>query len=180
MNSSVPSEFSEAYIALGANLGNREQTLTEAIQMLEAYSDISIIRCSGFYETAPVGYVDQPSFLNMAVRLHTTQSPHELLSTLLHIENRLGRVRDIRWGPRTVDLDLLWMDDLHLNSETLELPHPRMHERAFVLAPLQEVVTTETPALFSLVDKSLVQVADQQQDVHYVSAFLLSFSSKLK
>lgn len=174
------SEYSEAYIALGANLGDREQTLNEAIQLLSEHPQIKVIRCSGFYETAPVGYVDQPSFLNMAVRLHTTQSPHELLSTLLHIENRLGRVRDIRWGPRTVDLDLLWMDDLHLNSETLELPHPRMHERAFVLVPLQEILTADTPALFSLVENALQQVADQQQDVHYAGACPLSLNSKLK
>lgn len=180
MNPSVPSDYSEAYIALGANLGNREQTLIEAIQMLEEYADISVIRCSGFYETAPVGYVDQPSFLNMAVKVYTTQSPHELLSTLLHIENQLGRVRDIRWGPRTVDLDLLWIDDLHLNSETLELPHPRMHERAFVLVPLQEIVTADTPALFSLVENALQQVADQRQDVRYAGACPLSFPSKLK
>ncbi|WP_458122584.1 2-amino-4-hydroxy-6-hydroxymethyldihydropteridine diphosphokinase [Paenibacillus sp. Z6-24] len=180
MNSSVPSEYSEAYIALGANLGNREQTLTEAIQKLDDQSDISVIRCSGFYETVPVGYVDQPSFLNMALRLHTTKRPHDLLAALLSIENQLGRIRDIRWGPRTVDLDLLWMDHLHLHSETLDLPHPRMHERAFVLVPLQEIVTKETPELFSLVEKSLIQVADQQQDVRYVSACPLSFNSKLK
>lgn len=181
MKSSVPSEYSEAYIALGANLGDREQTLTEAIQMLGDHSDIEIVRCSGLYETAPVGYIDQPSFLNMVLMLRTTLEPEPLLMSMLDVENKLGRVRDIRWGPRTVDLDLLWMDHQQLHTERLELPHPRMNERAFVLVPLAEIVSSDQhPELFYSVQQSLQLIEAEQQGIHYIKAFTMPFNSKLK
>lgn len=174
MKSSVPSEYSEAYIALGANLGDREQTLTEAIQMLNDHSDIEIVRCSGLYETDPVGYIDQPSFLNMVLMLRTTLEPESLLMSMLDVENRLGRVRDIRWGPRTVDLDLLWMDNQQLHTERLELPHPRMYERAFVLVPLAELVSSDHhPELFQSIQQSLTDIEAEQQGIHYVKAFTM-------
>ena len=124
------SESSEAYIALGANLGDREQTLLEALTLLNQHPYISVLRCSALYETEPVGYVDQPAFLNMAAAVATSLTPEQLLDELLSVENRLGRVRDIRWGPRTVDLDLLWMQGETRDTEMLQLPHPRMGERA--------------------------------------------------
>lgn len=174
MKSSVPSEYSEAYIALGANLGDREQTLTEAIQMLNDHSDIEIVRCSGLYETDPVGYIDQPSFLNMVLMLRTTLEPESLLMSMLDVENRLGRVRDIRWGPRTVDLDLLWMDNQQLHTEHLELPHPRMYERAFVLVPLAELVSSDHhPELFQSIQQSLTDIEAEQQGIHYVKTFTM-------
>ncbi|MGV7114566.1 2-amino-4-hydroxy-6-hydroxymethyldihydropteridine diphosphokinase [Paenibacillus kyungheensis] len=174
MKSSVPSEYSEAYIALGANLGDREQTLTEAIQMLNDHSDIEIVHCSGLYETAPVGYIDQPSFLNMVLMLRTTLEPESLLMSMLDVENKLGRVRDIRWGPRTVDLDLLWMDNQQLHTERLELPHPRMNERAFVLVPLAELISSDHhPELFQSIQQSLSDIEAEQQGIHYVKAFTM-------
>ncbi len=179
MNSVHSSDSSEAYIALGANLGNREQTLYDAIELLNHHPHIEVQRCSGVYDTAPVGYTDQPAFYNMAIKVSTVLQPLELLQTMLDIENQLGRVRDIRWGPRTVDLDLLWIDGVHMDTERLQLPHPRMHERAFVLVPLQEIVEqAEAPELYEWVTTALQHVQDQ--DIQYVHACELPFPSKLK
>ena len=144
MTSSHPtSECSEAYIALGANLGQREQTLAEALNRLHRHSDIEVVRCSGVYETDPVGYLDQPQFLNMAALLRTRLTPEELLQEMLRIEASLGRVRDIPNGPRTVDLDLLWVEGEIRHTADLTLPHPRMLERAFVLVPLHDILPIE-------------------------------------
>lgn len=140
MNTTSPSDFSEAYIALGANLGDREATLTQAIAGLQAHPAIEVLRCSNLYETDPVGYLDQPCFLNMALALKTTLVPEQLLSEMLDIELQLGRERKIRFGPRTVDLDLLWVEGREMNTPLLTLPHPRMMERAFVLIPLADIV----------------------------------------
>ncbi|MEW4372804.1 2-amino-4-hydroxy-6-hydroxymethyldihydropteridine diphosphokinase [Paenibacillus kandeliae] len=171
-NSLSSSDHSEAYIALGANLGEREQTLHEAIQMLHQQSAIDVLRCSGIYETAPVGYIDQPAFYNMVIAVRTTLQPEQLLDVMLDIENTLGRVRDIRWGPRTVDLDLLWMNGIAMDTERLQLPHPRMYERAFVLVPLKEIVQPQhTPQLAQDVTSALHQIQDQQQDIQYVHAY---------
>lgn len=150
------SESSEAYIALGANLGDREETLLEALSLLDEHPHIFVLRCSSLYETEPVGYVDQPAFLNMAVAIQVMLTPEQLLTELLDIENRLGRVRDIRWGPRTVDLDLLWMQGETRDTELLQLPHPRMGERAFVLVPLSDIVPEdEVSGLYTFVHASL-------------------------
>ncbi|WP_054944004.1 2-amino-4-hydroxy-6-hydroxymethyldihydropteridine diphosphokinase [Paenibacillus ihuae] len=140
MNIHSTSEASEAYIALGANLGDREGTLKEALNRLNQHEGIEVVRCSRIYETEPVGYLDQPQFLNMAAALRTTLEPEDLLHVMLAIETQLGRVRDIRYGPRTVDLDLLWVEGRSLDTPELTLPHPRMMERAFVLIPLSDIV----------------------------------------
>lgn len=137
------SELSEAYIALGANLGDREGTLTEAVNRLHTHQQITVLRCSNLYETEPVGYVNQPYFLNMVVAVNTDLNPHDLLKVMQEIERELGRVRHIHWGPRTVDLDLLWMEGMIENTADLIVPHPRMEERAFVLVPLRDIVPSE-------------------------------------
>lgn len=156
MNTQPTSGISEAYIALGANLGDREDTLMEAISLLQLHPDISVLRCSNLYETDPVGYLDQPNFVNMAVALRTTLSPSELLLFMLESERRLGRERTIRWGPRTVDLDLLWMDGKIIDTPLLVLPHPRMLERAFVLVPLADIVRKEdSSGLFATIQHAL-------------------------
>lgn len=128
-----------AYIGLGSNMGDRRQYLQAAITLLQQHPAIRLERASSIYETAPVGYTEQPSFLNMVIAVQTSLSPEELLQVMLETERTLGRVRDIRWGPRTVDLDLLLQGTEKVNSPDLELPHPRMWERAFVLIPLREV-----------------------------------------
>ncbi|WP_379136983.1 2-amino-4-hydroxy-6-hydroxymethyldihydropteridine diphosphokinase [Paenibacillus sp. sgz500958] len=156
MNTHTTSEISEAYIALGANLGDRQGTLAEALKRLDSHEDISIIRTSGVYETDPVGYLDQPQFLNMAAALRTTLSPEKLLTVMLEIEAGLGRTRDILNGPRTVDLDLLWVEGKSMDTSHLTLPHPRMLERAFVLFPLSDIVPQdEESGLRSLVTSAL-------------------------
>ena len=135
----------EAYIALGSNMGNREDLLTQAMRLMDQNPDIAISKGSCIYETAPVGYLEQPAFLNMAAAVRTTLSPLSLLHTLLELEQRLGRVRHQRWGPRTIDLDLLLYNDVILDQEELTLPHPRMMERSFVLVPLREVLAPSHP-----------------------------------
>ena len=126
-----------AYIGLGANLGDRMTMLRTAIQRLETLGGIAGV--SSLYETEPVGYLAQPSFLNAVVALDTAQAPADLLGALLSIERDLGRVRSFPNAPRTLDLDLLLVDDVILDTPELTLPHPRLHERAFVLVPLAEI-----------------------------------------
>jgi 2-amino-4-hydroxy-6-hydroxymethyldihydropteridine diphosphokinase len=135
----------EAYVALGANLGNRESSLTEAVRRLQADSELEVRRISDVYETAPVGFTDQPSFLNMAVCLGADLDPVSLLRRLLAIEQEMGRVRDVRWGPRNIDLDLLVHGEASLDTPELTLPHPRMGQRAFVLVPLKDVWPVGNP-----------------------------------
>jgi len=132
-----------AYVGLGANLGDREATLRRAVELLRAVRGVEVVAVSSLRETEPVGVVDQPRFLNGAVALETELSPRELLETLLAVERDLGRVRDgERWGPRTVDLDLLVYGDLVVDEHGLHVPHPRLHERAFALEPLAELDPT--------------------------------------
>jgi 2-amino-4-hydroxy-6-hydroxymethyldihydropteridine diphosphokinase len=126
-----------AYIGLGANLGDRATTLREAARRLGALGLITA--ASSLYETEPVGFREQPAFLNAVIALKMALSPTELFGVLIAIERDLGRVRTFRNAPRTLDLDVLLMDDLVLETPGLTLPHPRMHERAFVLAPLAEI-----------------------------------------
>jgi 2-amino-4-hydroxy-6-hydroxymethyldihydropteridine diphosphokinase len=129
------------YVGLGSNLGDRAGYLLLAVRgMLDAGLDV--IRLSSIYETAPVGNEDQPSFLNMVAELRgsTLPAPDQLLARLLRIEYSLGRTRDVRQGPRTIDLDLLIVKDELKQTEFLTLPHPRLHLRRFVLVPLNELV----------------------------------------
>jgi 2-amino-4-hydroxy-6-hydroxymethyldihydropteridine diphosphokinase len=128
-----------AYIGLGANIGEREQTLRRAVSLLAATDRVDVVRVSELRETDPVGVVDQPRFLNGAVALETTLEPHELLETLLRIERELGRIRGERWGPRAIDLDLLLYGDDVVDEPGLRVPHPRLHERRFALEPLVEL-----------------------------------------
>jgi 2-amino-4-hydroxy-6-hydroxymethyldihydropteridine diphosphokinase len=129
-----------AYVGLGANLGDRAATLARAIELLGAWPGIEVVAVSSFRETAPVGYLDQPRFLNAAVAIDTSLEPEAVLEALLAIERELGRVREgPRFGPRTVDLDLLLVESVTLDRPGLTLPHPRLHERAFALEPLAEL-----------------------------------------
>ena len=129
----------EAYVALGTNLGDRQAHLREALRQMAELPGVRFLRVSSVYETEPVGYTEQPAFLNMAAALAADMPPERLLDHLLGIERGMGRVRTIRWGPRTIDLDLLLYGDAVLRTEFLTLPHPRMAERAFVLVPLKEI-----------------------------------------
>jgi 2-amino-4-hydroxy-6-hydroxymethyldihydropteridine diphosphokinase len=128
-----------AYIGLGSNLGDREQTIEEAVGLLRAHPDVEVVSTSTLRETEPWGPVAQPRFLNGAVAVETTLEPRALLGVLLEVERRLGRVREERWGPRTIDLDLLLYGDAVVDEPGLTVPHPHLHERAFVLEPLHEL-----------------------------------------
>jgi 2-amino-4-hydroxy-6-hydroxymethyldihydropteridine diphosphokinase len=129
-----------AYVGLGSNLGDRRATLVRAIELLGERRGIEVVGTSSFLETDPVGFLDQPRFLNAAVAIDTSLTPAEILATLLDIERELGRTREgPRYGPRTVDLDLLLIDGLTVDEPGLTVPHPRLHERAFALAPLAEL-----------------------------------------
>ena len=132
-------EARATYLSLGANLGNREETLREAVQKLGALEGVKIVAVSSVYETEPWGKSDQPSFLNIAVTVETTLAPEALLALTQSIETALGRVRHERWGPRTIDVDILHIEGVERNTPELTLPHPYMTERAFVLVPLSEI-----------------------------------------
>jgi 2-amino-4-hydroxy-6-hydroxymethyldihydropteridine diphosphokinase len=129
-----------AYVGLGANLGPREATLLRAVDLLAAEPGIEVLELSSLSETEPVGVTDQPAFVNGALALETELPPRELLDALLRVERELGRVRSgERWGPRTIDLDLLLYADEVVDEPGLTVPHPRLHERRFALEPLAEL-----------------------------------------
>jgi 2-amino-4-hydroxy-6-hydroxymethyldihydropteridine diphosphokinase len=129
-----------AYVALGSNLGDSKQQLTDAIQALAALPHTRLLARSHFYRTPPWGLQDQPDFLNAVVALETPLPPHDLLDALLEIERAAGRERNgERWGPRILDLDLLHIAGKAVDDERLTLPHPHIAERAFVLLPLNEL-----------------------------------------
>jgi 2-amino-4-hydroxy-6-hydroxymethyldihydropteridine diphosphokinase len=132
------------YIGLGANLGNREETIRRALELLAADGDIEVVAVSSLRETDPVGYEDQPRFLNGAAALRTELPPRLLLERLLEVERRLGRDRNSgpRFGPRTIDLDLLLYGSAEIDEPGLSVPHPRLAERRFVLEPLAELDDT--------------------------------------
>jgi len=125
------------YLALGTNLGNRAENLKNALAALPP--NVRVQRESSIYETAPWGFEDQPKFLNMVVEAETELAPLDLLHTLKSLETNLGRTPTFRYGPRLIDLDILFYDDLILHTLELTIPHPRLHERAFVLIPLADI-----------------------------------------
>ena len=158
-----------AYIGLGSNLGDRAGYLLLAIRgMLDAGLDV--IRLSSIYETEPVEYENQPSFLNMVAELHgsTLPSPEQMLARLLRIEYSLGRTRDVHMGPRTIDLDLLLFKDHRVDTEFLTLPHPRIASRRFVLVPLNELVPNLVhPVLGKSINALLAEIKDQSTVIRW-------------
>jgi 2-amino-4-hydroxy-6-hydroxymethyldihydropteridine diphosphokinase len=138
-----------AYLALGSNLGNREDILKQAIRKLHEQPGIRVKRVSSVYETDPVGYVDQDAFLNMVIAVETSLTAEQLLEAALAIEKELGRVRTVRWGPRTLDIDVLLYGESRIDKEHLHIPHPEMTKRAFVLVPLQDVWKSETLPVYN-------------------------------
>lgn len=136
-----------AYLSLGSNIGNRLEHLTEAVGMLHDHPAVTVTAVSSVYETEPLGLTEQAKFLNIAVGLQTSLGALELLDVCQSIENKLGRMRKIRWGPRTVDLDILLFNQETIQLANLLVPHIRMTERAFVLVPLVEIhPDAENPA----------------------------------
>ncbi|WP_249661639.1 2-amino-4-hydroxy-6-hydroxymethyldihydropteridine diphosphokinase [Lysinibacillus fusiformis] len=144
----------DVYLSIGTNIGERYENLQQAVALLREKENIDVVRVSSVYETAAVGYTDQADFLNIAVHLKTDASSTEMLKICQSIEQELGRVREFRWGPRIIDLDILLYNQETIETESLLVPHPRMYERAFVLVPLVEI----TPAPFG----------DQLQQAHHL------------
>ncbi|MGO1061173.1 2-amino-4-hydroxy-6-hydroxymethyldihydropteridine diphosphokinase [Planococcus sp. FY231025] len=138
--------MNESYLSLGSNMGNRLDMLKQAVRLLMEHPSVEVKAISSLYETEPVGFTDQEPFLNMVVRIVTPLAALELLDVCQEVERKLNRERIVRWGPRTIDLDILIYNHDNVESERLTVPHPRMHERAFVLIPLTEV----NPALDGL------------------------------
>jgi 2-amino-4-hydroxy-6-hydroxymethyldihydropteridine diphosphokinase len=128
-----------AFVGIGSNLGDREANLRAAVELLSAEEGIEVVAASEIRETEPVGPVEQGPFLNGALQLRTSLEPRELLQRLRSVENRIGRVRDKRWGPRTIDLDLLLYGNESIDEPGLTIPHPRLHERRFALEPLADL-----------------------------------------
>lgn len=130
----------QAIVALGTNLGDRSAHLARALELLRTSQGISSVTPSPIYETAPVGVEDQPAFLNMVAGVTTTLTPEELMIHLLDTEQQMGRIRTTRWGPRIIDLDLLFYENETRHAPSLILPHPRWRERSFVTVPLQDLL----------------------------------------
>jgi len=128
------------YICLGSNLGRKKANIRRAVKLLSKNKDIKILKISSLYETEPVGYVRQDWFVNACLKVETDLSPRQLLTVLKDIEKKLKRKKAfLKWGPRTIDLDILLYDNLRLKTKDLIIPHPEMHKRAFVLIPLMEL-----------------------------------------
>ncbi len=159
----------KAFIEIGSNLGDRMQYCKNAVDEIGSFA--KIIKASSIYETEPVGKENQPEFINCVAEIETELSPQDLLKQLNLVELKLGRVRDEKWGPRTIDLDIILYDDQVINDNNLVIPHPRAHLRRFVLEPLSEIAPQFVHPQFnvSVLDllneiednKSVIKISDQ-------------------
>jgi 2-amino-4-hydroxy-6-hydroxymethyldihydropteridine diphosphokinase len=168
-----------AFLSIGSNIGKREMYLFRAIKALEKEL-IEIRDFSSIYETDPVGFTEQDLFLNMVIEIETSKNPYKLLETCLDVEKQLERKRTIRWGPRTIDLDILLFNQEVIESDHLTIPHPRMHERSFVLVPLAEIneelvvpnVKSTVKALVSQTESAGVRLWREKQDFNIDNLFI--------
>ena len=144
------------YIGIGSNLGDRQKNCLRAIELLQKRG-IVVTKQSSLYETEPWGYKDQPQFINMAIEGETEFNPKELLMVLKNIESEIGREESLRWGPRKVDLDILLFDTIILTEDSLEIPHPLLHKRDFVLKPLCEIASDIHHPLLKMSISDLLQ-----------------------
>lgn len=157
-------EWNKVYISFGSNLGDREENIKKAIELIGESPEIRIEKASSFYETEPVGDKAQDWFLNGVLEIETQLLPEELLSVLQEIEKELGRMREIVHGPRTIDLDILLFNDRIVDTPRLKIPHPLMYERNFVLIPLAEIVPeARHPVLGKSIEELLLESPDESE-----------------
>jgi 2-amino-4-hydroxy-6-hydroxymethyldihydropteridine diphosphokinase len=156
--------MSLAYVSFGSNLRNRLQNIKRGLQLVSRNRSITITKKSSLYETEPVGYENQGWFLNGVIEIETNVSPHKLLSLLKKVERIMGRKRRIRWGPREIDLDILLYNQRCIDTPGLIIPHPRMHERGFVLVPLVEIAPQVIHPIFKKsAQQLLAELADKKE-----------------
>ncbi len=157
------------YLGLGSNVGDRLENMRSAVRMIDEHEACRVQKVSSLYETAPVGFIEQPDFLNAVIEVVTSLDPRKFLRLCSHIEKSLGRKRTIRWGPRVIDIDILIYDNTAITSEELIIPHPRIKSRAFVLVPLAEIApyamvdesTTAETAASRIDDSDVRRIADE-------------------
>ena len=154
----------KVYLSLGSNIGNRQEYIESAIELVGKTEGIKILKKSGLYETSPVGYVEQDLFLNAVIKIETDFSEREILKIINKIENELDRKREIRWGPRTIDIDILIFSDKKINETDLIIPHKEMLNRLFVLVPLIEIYDGEYFEKEKIIERieELVEVRKQK------------------
>ena len=155
-----------AYIGLGSNIGRKKETCLQALELLSRA--VMVQRVSSFYCTEPVGYYGQEEFINAVAEIETGLSPEELLAACLAVEDKLGRRRSARWGPRSIDLDILFYGDMVLETPALSIPHPLLHTRGFVLIPLCEIAPQ---VIHPSLRKSAAQLLSELKDTHRVVAY---------
>jgi dihydroneopterin aldolase/2-amino-4-hydroxy-6-hydroxymethyldihydropteridine diphosphokinase len=159
----IEREWNTAYISLGSNLGDRKGNLMSALSEIREAKSMKVTRISEIYETSPVGYLEQDNFLNCAIEIKTLLSPLELIEFMAAVENKLKRERIYKLGPRTIDLDVLIYNDLITCYEDLIIPHPRMHERLFVLEPLCQIAPY---LIHPILKKRIIELRDEVSKVH--------------
>ncbi len=155
----------DAFLGIGSNVGDKEQNIAKAISLVSRMERTVIEKSSSLYKTEPVGYSDQDWFVNAVIRIKTPMNPNELLTALLAIEQELGRQRGRKWGPRIIDLDILFYDGLILEEDGLTLPHPHLHDRAFVLKPICEIAPD---FMHPVLQRSLSAIYDELPDTKQV------------
>jgi GTP cyclohydrolase I len=152
------------YLSLGSNIGDRQYYLREAVRLLSENPQIIVEKQSQFYETSPVGDIIQDDFINLALKISTLLEPLALLAFIHEVEARLNRERKIHWGPRTIDIDILFYDGLELNEENLKIPHPELFNRLFVLIPLLELID-ENFAHTKKIKNKIKELLETEQEV---------------
>ena len=155
--------MNSVFISIGSNLGDKIGNCKIAIEEIAAFA--KILKVSSCYETEPLGYEEQPNFINCAAEICTDLSPHDLLTKLNKIEDKLGRVRLEKWGPRTIDLDIVFFGNQVINDENLEIPHPRAHLRQFVLEPICEIAPEYLDPVLNQTVSVLVKECEDNKQV---------------
>lgn len=153
----IERQWHKAYIAIGSNLGDKEKNIKEALEIISNSKHTKINKIAKYYNTEPVGYTDQGEFLNTAIEIKTLLNPKNFMKFLLEVEKSLKRERIIKWGPRTLDLDVIFYDDLISSDEEIIIPHPRMEERLFVLNPLCDIAPYK---LHPILNKRIIDIRD--------------------